>query len=252
MISRPVDNEDQRKLIGIWEDNGKIIALATFELCLGEVYFCIDPSYNFLIEEMLLYAEKSLSKDGVIKIIIDDNDREFQKIALDKGYFANQEREHVSVLDLNNKIQYNLPDGYKIISMADGWDFYQYNKVMWRGFDHEGEPSQDKGSIEWRKTMLSSPHIIPELILSVIAPNGDYVSHCGIWYKHNTNYAYVEPVATDPNYRKLGLGKAVVLKAALEAQHLGAKKAYVCSSQQFYYRIGFYPASTETWWEKKL
>jgi predicted N-acetyltransferase YhbS len=74
------------------------------------------------------------------------------------------------------------------------------------------------------------------------------VSHCGLWYNLGDTYSYVEPVATDPEYRKMGLGKAVVYEALLRGMQLGAKEAYVVSSQQFYYNIGFKPFTTETWW----
>lgn len=120
---------------------------------------------------------------------------------------------------------------------------------MWRGFDHEGEPTQDEEDIQWRKAMLSSPHINPELIIAIVAPNGNYASHCGLWHSPGDNYAYVEPVATDPEYRKMGLGKAAVYESILRAKYLGAKEAYVVSSQQFYNNIGFKPLTTETWWE---
>ncbi len=237
MISRPVDNENQRNTIGIWEDNGIIVALATYELCFGEVYICVDLEYRFLIHEILSYAEQYLL---------------IQRLAQEDGYYPSQARQLVSVLDINDTIRYSLSEGFKITSMADGWDFYQYNRVMWKGFDHDGEPTQDEDDIEWRKTMLSSPHLVPELVISVIAPNGHYISHCGLWHMPDSDYAYVEPVATDPSYRKMGLGKASVLEAVKRAGEFGAKEVYVCSSQQFYYNIGFYPVATETWWEKKM
>ncbi len=120
---------------------------------------------------------------------------------------------------------------------------------MWLGFGHEGEPVQDEEDIQFRKVMLSSPHINPKLIIAIVAPDGNYVSHCGLWYTPGDPYAYVEPVATDPKYRKMGLGKAAVYKSILRAKQLGAKEAYVVSSQQFYYNIGFKPIATETWWE---
>jgi len=252
MISRPVDNEDQRNLIGLWEDNGVIVALATFELCFGEIHICIDNNYRFLLPEIIDYTEENLSAEGRSRIIISDNDRDLQRIAIVKGYLPSQDREPVSVLDMRTDLNYTLPDGFRIISMADGWDFYQYNRVMWRGFDHDGEPSQEREDIEWRETMLSSPHIIPELVLAVVEPNGNYASHCALWYIPGTNYAYVEPVATDHTYRKMGLGKAVVLEAIMRAGKLGAKEIYVYSDQQFYCNLGFYPVVSETWWEKRL
>src|SRR5690242_18952830 len=81
MISRPVDNENQKNRIGIWEDDGEIVALATFELNFREAFICIDCSYNFLFRDILIYAKKSLSIDGNVKVIISDSNREFQSIA---------------------------------------------------------------------------------------------------------------------------------------------------------------------------
>lgn len=248
MISRPVDNEELKHKIGIWEDDGKIVALATYELTFGEIFVCVDFDYDFLKKDILNYAKQNLSKDGALKVIIPDYDRSFQDLALKNGFRATQNKQRVSVIDINDKIDYKLPDDFHIITMADGWDFLQYNRVMWRGFNHEGEPSQDEDDIQWRKTMLSSPHIKPELIIAIVDPNGNYVAHCGLWCNAGDNYSYVEPVATDPEFRKMGLGKAVVYEAILRAKQLGAKEAYVVSSQQFYYNIGFKPFITETWW----
>ncbi len=93
--------------------------------------------------------------------------------------------------------------------------------------------------------------INPELMMAVVSPEGNYVAHCGMWYRPDDSYCYVEPVATDPEYRKMGLGKAVVLEAIRRCGRLGAKQAVVASRQQFYYNIGFTPIYTATWWEPK-
>lgn len=248
MISRPVDNEYFKNRIGIWEDEGKIIALATFE-SFGNVFVCVDKEYEFLREDIIKYAEESLSNDSSLKIIISDEDKTFENLAIVRGYKATQEKQCISVMDLECNLNYNLPSGYSIVSMKKDWDFHQYNRVMWQGFGHEGEPNQEKEEIDWRKSMLSSPHIVPELILSIVAPDGNYVAHCGLWYNLGDDYSYVEPVATIPKYRKMGLAKSVVYEALKRAKVLGARKAFVASSQEFYYTIGFEPYSKETWWE---
>lgn len=249
LMSRPVEHEELKNKIGLWEDAGKIVALATFELTFGEVFVCIDSNYYHLVEEIISYAKEYLSDEGHLKIIINDNNKNFQMIAAKCGFRPTQKKENIAILDTTDDLDYELPEGFYVVSMADNWDFYQYNRVMWRGFNHEGEPSQTDEDIDWRKTMLSSPHLNPELIVSIAAPNGDYVSHCGLWHSSNQHYAYVEPVATDPSYRKLGLAKAAIYETIQRAKKQGAKEAYVGSSQQFYYNIGFKPSYTETWWE---
>lgn len=68
----------------------------------------------------------------------------------------------------------------------------------------------------------------------------------GMCYDREAGFAVIEPVATDPDYRKMGLGKAAVSEEIRRVGELGAKIALVGSSQQFYYSIGLRPFSTAT------
>ncbi len=70
-----------------------------------------------------------------------------------------------------------------------------------------------------------------------------------MWFDPRTGNAHVEPVATDPKYRKMGLGKAAVLEGVIRCGKRGAQSAFVGSSQQFYYNIGFDPIGGDTAWE---
>jgi predicted N-acetyltransferase YhbS len=72
-----------------------------------------------------------------------------------------------------------------------------------------------------------------------------------MWFDERSKTALVEPVATEPAYRKMGLGKAAVLEPIKRCGALGAERALVGSSQQFYYNIGFRPYATSTWWKEK-
>ncbi|MFZ5354583.1 MAG: GNAT family N-acetyltransferase [Bacillota bacterium] len=243
------DKENLSK-IGIWEDDGRIVAIATYEDQLGYAYFMFDKEYSFLKEEMLIYAKSSLHKDGQLKLVIADCDREFQRIAARHGFKATRDKENNAVFDIDvDKISYTLPEGYTITSLADSYDLYKYNKVLWRGFNHEGEPPTTEEQIERRRISLSGPHLDLNLCVAVVAPNGDFASYCGMWYDRSTDFALVEPVATDPDYRKMGLAKAAVLEGIKRCGLLGAKQAYVGSSQQFYYQIGFSPIPAYTYWE---
>jgi predicted N-acetyltransferase YhbS len=71
-----------------------------------------------------------------------------------------------------------------------------------------------------------------------------------MWYDRDTDYCIIEPLATDPDYRRMGLGKAVVLEGIRRCAVLGVKVAYVGSEQEFYYRTGFKPLQASRWWEK--
>ena len=249
MFSLPYLNKSFLDKIGIWKDEEKIVALATYETDLDEAYICVDKEYHYLKEDILMYVEHNFSAGH--KVFIDDNDHAFQRIAKEHGYRPTQNKQCTAMIDINDGITYELPQGFSVVSLADRFDLLEYNKVLWRGFNHEGEPPKTEEQMFNRKYSLSGPHLKLEQNIAVVAPNGEFVSYCGMWYDSNTDYALVEPVATDPKYRKMGLGKAAVLEAVMRCGKHGAKRAYVGSSQQFYYNIGFYPVSTETFWTLK-
>jgi len=137
--------------------------------------------------------------------------------------------------------------------MADTYDLYKYGEVLWKGFDHEANGEgpfnfKPEDLPKW-KIGFERPNCNLDLKIAVVAPNGDFVSYCGMWYDNASQSALVEPVATDPAYRKMGLGKAAVLEGVRRCGELGAKRAFVGSSQQFYYSIGFRPCATSSMWE---
>ncbi len=244
-----ISEEDLPKM-GIWEDAGKIVAVAAMEQAPGEVFPFVDGGYGFLKKKVLEYSLEKLTKDAKMKILIQDDDPDFQLYARELGLHPTQHKDPKSVIDIDlNSLEYELPEGFSIRSMVDDYDLYKYNNVLWRGFNHEGEPPADEEHIRGRATSLSGPHQKMDLNIAVTSPEGEFVSYCGMWYDKNTDYALVEPVATDPDFRNKGLGKAAVLEGVRRCGLLGAKKAYVGSSQQFYYKIGFRPVPGGTFWE---
>lgn len=248
-LGRFLDTEHLNR-IGVWEDGGEIVALATYESKLGEAWFCVDPRYAFLKEEMLCYAADALRKDGKFRALIHDSDAAFQAIAARKKFFPTQGYEPTSVLPLTAPLQpYPLPEGFSLVSLADECDLKKYNRVLHRGFNHEGDAPEDEETLKERALELSAPHSELSLKIAVKAPNGEFVSYCGMWHLDGAADALVEPVATDPAYRRMGLGRAAVLEACSRCALRGASVAYVGSSQQFYYSIGFRPLPRETWWE---
>lgn len=88
----------------------------------------------------------------------------------------------------------------------------------------------------------------------MIAINADkeYVSFCGFWYDRQLDFAVVEPLATDPDYRKMGLGKALIYEGIKRVTKVGAKRIIVNTSKQFYYNRGFRPFKTQTVWTKTV
>jgi len=142
-----------------------------------------------------------------------------------------------------------LPEGFRLKSLADDNDLRKIHRVLWRGFNHEGEPDED---LEGRRKMQSGPNFRHDLTIVVEAPDGNFVSFCGMWYEKTNRIAYVEPVATDPDYRRMGLGKAAVWEGIRRCGAEGATVAYVGSDQEFYHAIDFNTLHYRNCWTKCL
>lgn len=233
--------------IGIWEDAGQIVAVVHYEGRLGEAFFQFHPAYRHLRQEMLEYAEETLlgrsEKDGrqYLCAYVNDNDPEFLGLVRARGYEKDAEgvRPVYQFVIPTPFPPIRLPEGFRLTSLAEECDWGKVNRVLWRGFDHPGEPPTGEEELESRRRMFDTPRARRDLKIAVAAPNGDFAAFCGMFYEPTGHYAYVEPVATDPDYRRLGLGRAAVLEGIRRCAGLGATVAYVGSDQEFYQAIGF-------------
>lgn len=252
VYSLPYQDKENLFRFGIWEDEGKIVGLACYEDGLGTVFINLHNDYYHLLEEMFDYALKHLHKDGVLQVAIPDNVKELQRIAIDKGFMATQQKESDAVMDIvPDQLSYELPEGFKMTTLDETHDLYKYNQVLWRGFNHEGPAPVTDKDIEERRVSLSSPHSDNRLKFAVMNPDGDFVSYAGLWYDPKNDYCVIEPAATDPDYRRMGLCRAAIYEGMKRCHALGAKRCMVGSSQQFYYTIGFAPYQNRTYWTNK-
>jgi ribosomal protein S18 acetylase RimI-like enzyme len=241
--------------IGLWEDHGEIIGTAVIDCRLGTAFCLAFPEYAHLKKEMLQYARENLSDDGQFYVVIADKDTDFQSIAADLGYVATERKENDAAFYIGKtSTAYTLPEGFHITSIKDTFDLNQYRRVLWKGFNHElngeGEFQPSEEFVISAKEEMLRPNVDLNLKVAVVSPEGNFVSYCGMWYDSDAGYAVIEPVATDPDYRRMGLGRAAVLEGIRRVGELGAKIAFVGSSQQFYYSIGLRPYATSTLWKK--
>lgn len=233
--------------IGIWETEDEIVAVAHYESNLGEVFFEFHPDYRHLRTELLDYAEANLTgrsrRDGrtYLCAFINDNDPEFLSVVKSRGYEKNPELarplSRFDIPDLFPPIP--LAEGFRLTSLVDDCDWAKVHRVLWRGFDHGDDVPMNDEELESRRRMFDTPKGRRDLKIAVTAPKGEFVAFCGMFYEPQHRFAMVEPVATDPAYRRLGLGKAAVLEGIRRCGALGATVAYVGSDQQFYRSIGF-------------
>ncbi|MFN2182772.1 MAG: GNAT family N-acetyltransferase [Anaerolineae bacterium] len=242
--------------IGIWEDEGKIVAVAHYEWRLGEAFFQLHPRYPHLRQEMLEYAEENLvgrtKEDSrtYLRAYVNDNDEAFGSLVRARGYArdAGEARPLAQFAVPDPFPPIHLPEGFRLTSLAEDCDWAKVHRALWRGFNHEGEPPMNEAELEDRQRMFDTPKARRDLKIAVEAPSGELVAFCGMFFEPEGRFAYVEPVATDPDYRRMGLGRAAVLEGISRCGALGATVAYVGSDQPFYLSIGFEVLYTSECW----
>lgn len=256
MHSHPYLDASALDKIGIWEDAGLIVAVVHYESRLGEVFFEVRSGYDHLKPTMLAYAETHLygMQDGrrYVQAFANDFDSEFEAMLKERGYQIDaphsRPMSRFTIPDPFPEIR--VPQGFVLKSLADDNDLHKIHRVLWRGFNHPGEPPED--GIADRLQMQSTPNFNKDLNMVVEAPDGNFVAFGGMWYEVTNQFAYVEPVATDPDFRRMGLGRAAVLEGIRRSAALGARVAFVGSDLKFYQAIGFEKLFTSNCWLKYL
>ncbi len=255
MHYHPYMDYNQLYFISIWEDADQIVAVIHFELALGDVYLEVKEGYEHLKKAMIEYAEAHLSIDKKsggqrLRVYVNDFDEELKALLTKRGYcMKHPVAEAESTFDIPESMDDAiLPDGYTLKGLDEENDLVKLDRLIWRGFNHEGEPPED--NIDGRKQMQSSPNYDMSLNIVVHGPEGQYCSYAGIWYDDVNKLGYVEPVCTDPDYRRMGLGRAAVLEGIRRCAKRGATIAKVGSRQPFYLALGFKEVYSRQLWSK--
>jgi GNAT superfamily N-acetyltransferase len=240
--------------VGVWEDKGEIVGVVHPEHTMGTAYFEFHPAHPELRSAMLEHAEERIGicRDEVrsLAVHIHDDDLGFQKVASGRGYKKTEMTDPMLRLDISGDLpDAPLPSGFKLKSLTEDNSYRKIDRCCWRGFNHKGEPPDD--GPEGRAFMQSAPGFRRDLNIVAEAPGGSFVSYCGMWYEPKNAFAYVEPVCTDPDYRRLGLARACLLEGARRCADLGATVAYVGSTIPLYRSIGFKLAYQTYVWKRE-
>lgn len=254
MHYHPLIREVNLDSIGVWEGSGEIVGVAHPEHAMGTVYLEIRSDSADLKEEMLRYAEENLStrRNRVrrLRVFINDQDNGFQRTVSERGYTKGGGCEPMMHFGVPDSLPPTpLPLGFRLKSLEEENDLRKVNRLLWRGFDHGDDPPED--GIEDRRFMQSAPNFRGDLNIVAEAPNGDFVSYCGVWHEPVHQLAYLEPVATDPGYRGMGLGRATVMEGIRRCGASGARTACVGSGLPFYLSLGFRKVYNRSAWHRE-
>ena len=86
--------------IGVWEDDGEIVAVVTYETDTGFAWLLTDAGHAWLYPDLLAWATTNLTRNGVIRILVHNNDHELEQAVAAHGLTGTQDREPNSALEL--------------------------------------------------------------------------------------------------------------------------------------------------------
>jgi predicted N-acetyltransferase YhbS len=238
----------------VWESAGEIVGVVHAEWNFGEAFFQVRPDLPELRIEMLDHAERALRGTGAagrpyLHAYALNTDHALQAELARRGYERHPDEDRpLTGMTIAADLPVTVPPGYRVQSLADENDLAKIDRCLWRGFNHEGEPD---GDLTGRKIMQSGPGFRHDLTIVVVAGSGEYVAFSGSWHDEANHFSYIEPVATDPDHRRLGLGRAAVCEGLRRCASEGATIGYVGSNQPFYGALGFRPVNVEQCWVRR-
>ena len=229
-------------------DKSASSSIGLCDMYFGEAFCGALPEYEALYPEILDYAYRKLKGDSGLAVAINtENTAEIRAAELD-GFERIDQKETIMELSLDRDFSSNLPEGLQLREMDQIADRDALEWLFWQGFDH----GDDREAFE--RSLDHIPHVRKHfnkaLSLSAVDPSGNPVSHCSLWFRQDTDYAYVEPVCTIPGYRGKGIASALLSEAFSRAKFLGAKEAYVISNLPFYENLGFEKAQHYSFYRK--
>lgn len=235
---------------GIWEDGDSIVAIACYEMQMGDVHLHTQKGYEFLLSDTLLWAEKevSIAQDGsrVLQVWITDKEPHKRELLKSCGYTL-VHTELVKVFDYNNPFaDRKLPEGFSLID-GTNVDIQKLSDCWWAGFDHTEPPLPENN--EGNMKLTNAPRFDSSLMTIAVAPNGEYACALGMWYDETNKYAYLEPLATAPQYRRLGLATICLTEAMKKTKALGAEYCFG-GGREFYTSVGFDHIYNRELWKK--
>jgi ribosomal protein S18 acetylase RimI-like enzyme len=80
---------------------------------------------------------------------------------------------------------------------------------------------------QMHSSVTAMPDFERELVPIIAAPDGTLAAYCIAWFDPRTQTVEIEPLGTHPEYRRLGLGRAIVQEVLRRSAARGARSVMV-------------------------
>lgn len=236
--------------LGLWTTpDGALMAFALFQIPFGSVYYATHPDADQATVEDAILA---WSKARAAQLAQQTGERVHYSIWAAEQRTDTHARlaAHGFTRQDGHKIYFQqpldapipapkLPPGFTARPLAGVEEVEAATKLLAEAFNI------DSVTVPWRRRILDQPHYRPELDIVIAAPDGRLAAFCLFWLHPHGHTGQIEPMATHPDFQRLGLGKASIYAGLAKVAALGATRAVVGTSgsnvrsQSMYQGAGF-------------
>jgi ribosomal protein S18 acetylase RimI-like enzyme len=199
----------------LWFAGDRIVGWGWVELP-DYLSFQVDPAHPEVADEVLAwfatlapgprtagvlgpFATAALTRNGY-------------RLERDGPYFVHQAR------DLEGLPAPIVPEGFRLRAAPD---------AERRAAVHAAAFAPSRVTADSYRAVMAAWPYRPELDWVAETPDGRFASYATLWLDERHGAGLIEPVGTDPAFRRLGLARAVCLAALHALRKAGATQAYV-------------------------
>jgi GNAT superfamily N-acetyltransferase len=222
--------------IRVWEEHSgqsspiqrKIVALATRDSP-RDFFLSVDPDYRYLEREMIEWIEQHFRKGKrdeqtkkKLRINILEGNPKREALLTDLGFRNDQVYGYYRIRNAALPLpDHECPEGFEIRSIKRT-EFDQQASLIRRVFGH-GEWFTAE-VLEW---LANCSFYREELDLVAVTPEGTIASFCTFRLDPTSKIISLEPMGTNPDYRRLGLGKAIMTEGIKRSMKYGPPFFYI-------------------------
>jgi mycothiol synthase len=269
---------DRARDLRLWKDtSGKLIGFGQLLMpkhndeIEGDLYFDVHPTRRDALEsEILQWSERRMREVGQRRALSmklrthSRSDKIDRRMLLERQGFTTERGFLTMTCPLDGPISSpTLPSGFTLQWLSLERDLKAWVELFNESFiDHWNH--QDL-TVATARDWFKNPDYKPELNLIAVAPDGTFAAFC-VGYlnleenaRSGRNEGWIKLLGTRRGFRKLGLGRAILLAAmrqlkaaGVECVKLGVDAQSLTSATQLYQSVGFGPVNTWLSYVKKI
>jgi len=219
---------DWQQAVRLWEVERGDFAGAVWFPYDHSAALAYDPERSQVVESMLAWAEIRYTENGAtdkrLGVEAMASNAFLEQLLQSRGYIKPEEHFLIreKALDGGQVEPVPLPTGFHVQPIETVEELGAFLRAVEVVFNFP-DP------VEVYRIVQQAPSYVPELDLILLSVDREVAAFCTAWLDRESGIAEFEPVGTMPEYRRRGLGAALLADASNRLRSAGCRKATVFS-----------------------